>query len=88
MLLIDAATYLVSVLLVAAVGAVVGATLPRAASDARRLLPRTPMLLPGGGAQGATPADVASLDLSCWQLAFSGAEPVRTAATNDASSPV
>jgi orotidine-5'-phosphate decarboxylase len=41
------------------VGAVVGATLPRAASDARRLLPRTPMLLPGVGAQGATPADVA-----------------------------
>jgi orotidine-5'-phosphate decarboxylase len=41
------------------VGAVVGATLPRAASDARKLLPRTPMLLPGVGAQGATPADVA-----------------------------
>jgi orotidine-5'-phosphate decarboxylase len=41
------------------VGAVVGATHPRAASDARRLLPRTPMLLPGVGAQGATPADVA-----------------------------
>jgi orotidine-5'-phosphate decarboxylase len=41
------------------VGAVVGATHPRAVSDARRLLPRTPMLLPGVGAQGATPADVA-----------------------------
>jgi orotidine-5'-phosphate decarboxylase len=41
------------------VGAVVGATLPRAVSDARRLLPTTPMLLPGVGAQGATPADVA-----------------------------
>ena len=41
------------------VGAVVGATHPRAASDARRLLPNTPMLLPGVGAQGATPADVA-----------------------------
>jgi orotidine-5'-phosphate decarboxylase len=41
------------------VGAVVGATHPRALSDARRLLPQTPMLLPGVGAQGATPADVA-----------------------------
>ena len=41
------------------VGAVVGATHPRALSDARRLLPTTPMLLPGVGAQGATPADVA-----------------------------
>lgn len=41
------------------VGAVVGATNPRAASEARRLLPRSPMLLPGVGAQGATPADVA-----------------------------
>ena len=41
------------------VGAVVGATHPRAVSDARRLLPTTPMLLPGVGAQGATPADVA-----------------------------
>jgi orotidine-5'-phosphate decarboxylase len=41
------------------VGAVVGATLPRAVSDARRLLPHSPMLLPGVGAQGATPADVA-----------------------------
>jgi orotidine-5'-phosphate decarboxylase len=41
------------------VGAVVGATHPRAVSEARRLLPQTPMLLPGVGAQGATPADVA-----------------------------
>jgi orotidine-5'-phosphate decarboxylase len=41
------------------VGAVVGATMPRAVSDARRLLPQTPLLLPGVGAQGATPADVA-----------------------------
>jgi orotidine-5'-phosphate decarboxylase len=41
------------------VGAVVGATYPRAVSEARRLMPQTPMLLPGVGAQGATPADVA-----------------------------
>ena len=41
------------------VGAVVGATHPRAVSDARRLLPQSPILLPGVGAQGATPADVA-----------------------------
>jgi orotidine-5'-phosphate decarboxylase len=41
------------------VGAVVGATHPRAVSEARRLLPHSPMLLPGIGAQGATPADVA-----------------------------
>jgi orotidine-5'-phosphate decarboxylase len=41
------------------VGAVVGATHPRAVSEARRLMPQTPMLLPGVGAQGATPADVA-----------------------------
>ena len=41
------------------VGAVVGATYPRAVSEARRLLPQSPMLLPGVGAQGATPADVA-----------------------------
>jgi orotidine-5'-phosphate decarboxylase len=41
------------------IGAVVGATLPRAVSEARRLLPHSPMLLPGVGAQGATPADVA-----------------------------
>ena len=41
------------------VGAIVGATHPRAVSEARRLLPTTPMLLLGVGAQGATPADVA-----------------------------
>jgi orotidine-5'-phosphate decarboxylase len=41
------------------VGAVVGATHPRAVSEARRMLPRSPLLLPGIGAQGATPADVA-----------------------------
>jgi orotidine-5'-phosphate decarboxylase len=41
------------------IGAIVGATLPRAVSEARRLLPHTPILLPGVGAQGATPADVA-----------------------------
>ena len=41
------------------VGAVVGATSPRAVSEARRLMPRAPLLLPGIGAQGATPADVA-----------------------------
>lgn len=41
------------------VGAVVGATHPRAISEARRLLPNSPLLLPGVGTQGATPADVA-----------------------------
>jgi orotidine-5'-phosphate decarboxylase len=41
------------------VGAVVGATSPRAVSEARKLMPRAPLLLPGVGAQGATPADVA-----------------------------
>jgi len=41
------------------VGAVVGATYPRAVAEARRLLPRAVLLLPGVGAQGATPADVA-----------------------------
>jgi orotidine-5'-phosphate decarboxylase len=42
-----------------AVGAVVGATHPRAVGEARRLMPQTVMLLPGIGAQGATPADLA-----------------------------
>jgi orotidine-5'-phosphate decarboxylase len=42
-----------------AVGAVVGATHPRAVAEARKLLPRAVLLLPGVGAQGATPADVA-----------------------------
>ena len=41
------------------VGAVVGATVPRAVGEARRLLPQSVLLLPGVGAQGATPADVA-----------------------------
>ena len=41
------------------VGAVVGATHPREVGEARRLLPQAPILLPGVGAQGATPADVA-----------------------------
>jgi orotidine-5'-phosphate decarboxylase len=40
-------------------GAVVGATHPRAVAQARRLLPQAVLLLPGVGAQGATPADVA-----------------------------
>lgn len=41
------------------VGAVVGATHPRAVGEARRLMPQAVLLLPGIGAQGATPADVA-----------------------------
>jgi orotidine-5'-phosphate decarboxylase len=41
------------------VGAVVGATHPRAVAEARRLMPQAVLLLPGIGAQGATPADVA-----------------------------
>jgi orotidine-5'-phosphate decarboxylase len=41
------------------VGAVVGATHPRAVGEARRLLPKAVLLLPGVGAQGASPADVA-----------------------------
>jgi len=41
------------------VGAVVGATHPRSVGEARRLLPQAILLLPGVGAQGATPADVA-----------------------------
>jgi orotidine-5'-phosphate decarboxylase len=42
-----------------AVGAVVGATHPRAVSEARKLMPQAVLLLPGVGAQGATPADLA-----------------------------
>ena len=42
-----------------AVGAVVGATHPRAVGEARRLMPQTVLLLPGVGSQGATPADLA-----------------------------
>jgi len=41
------------------VGAVVGATHPRAVAEARKLLPQAVLLLPGVGAQGATPADLA-----------------------------
>ncbi|HEY7003838.1 MAG TPA: orotidine-5'-phosphate decarboxylase [Gaiellaceae bacterium] len=41
------------------VGAVVGATYPRAVAEARKLMPQAVLLLPGIGAQGATPADVA-----------------------------
>ena len=41
------------------VGAVVGATHPRVVGEARRLLPQSILLLPGVGAQGSTPADVA-----------------------------
>ena len=41
------------------VGAVVGATYPRAVGEARKLLPKSILLLLGIGAQGATPADVA-----------------------------
>jgi orotidine-5'-phosphate decarboxylase len=43
-----------------AVGAVVGATFPREVAEARRLMPHAVLLLPGIGAQGGTPADVAS----------------------------
>jgi orotidine-5'-phosphate decarboxylase len=42
-----------------AVGAVVGATYPREVEEARRLLPRAVLLLPGVGAQGGRPADLA-----------------------------
>jgi orotidine-5'-phosphate decarboxylase len=41
------------------VGAVVGATYPRAVGEARRLMPQAILLLLGVGTQGATPADVA-----------------------------
>jgi orotidine-5'-phosphate decarboxylase len=41
------------------VGAVVGATHPRAVGEARRLMPQAILLLPGVGAQGGTPADLA-----------------------------
>ena len=42
----------------ASVGAVVGATHPRAVADARRLMPRTILLLPGIGAQGGSISDL------------------------------
>jgi orotidine-5'-phosphate decarboxylase len=41
------------------VGGIVGATHPRAVGEARRLMPQAVLLLPGVGAQGATPADLA-----------------------------
>jgi orotidine-5'-phosphate decarboxylase len=41
------------------VGAVVGATYPRAVSEARRLMPQAILFLPGIGAQGAGAGDVA-----------------------------
>jgi orotidine-5'-phosphate decarboxylase len=43
-----------------AVGAVVGATFPEEIARARELLPNAPFLLPGVGAQGGSPADVAA----------------------------
>ena len=36
-----------------------GATHPRAVSEARKLMPQAVLLLPGIGAQGAQPADIA-----------------------------
>jgi orotidine-5'-phosphate decarboxylase len=53
----------------AAVGAVVGATGPAAAAELRARLPRTPFLVPGYGAQGATARDVAV----CYRADGSGA---------------
>jgi orotidine-5'-phosphate decarboxylase len=50
---------LVGVRGLSSVGAVVGATYPRAVGEARRLMPQAILLLPGVGAQGASPADVA-----------------------------
>src|SRR5213592_3282874 len=47
-----------------AVGAVVGATHPRAVSEARKLMPQTVLLLPGVGAQVAGPADLARAFMS------------------------
>jgi orotidine-5'-phosphate decarboxylase len=41
------------------VGAVVGATFPQEVGEARRLLPRSVLLLPGVGAQGGRPEDLA-----------------------------
>jgi orotidine-5'-phosphate decarboxylase len=41
------------------IGAVVGATFPAEIASAREILPRAPFLLPGIGAQGASPSDVA-----------------------------
>jgi orotidine-5'-phosphate decarboxylase len=41
------------------VGAVVGATHPRAVAEARKLMPQTVLLLPGVGEQGGDPAELA-----------------------------
>lgn len=41
------------------VGAVVGATYPRAVSEARKLMPQAIMLLPGVGVQGGRPGELA-----------------------------
>jgi orotidine-5'-phosphate decarboxylase len=41
-------------------GAVVGATFPHEVARARELLPRAPLLLPGIGAQGGRPAELAA----------------------------
>jgi orotidine-5'-phosphate decarboxylase len=43
-----------------AVGAVVGATFPREVAEARELLPRSVLLLPGIGAQGGSPAELSA----------------------------
>ena len=59
LLLQEPAETLVGASGLSSLGVVVGATYPRAISEARRLLPRSIILLPGVGAQGATPADVA-----------------------------
>ncbi len=40
------------------VGLVVGATAPEELADVRRLVPQTPLLVPGVGAQGGKPEDV------------------------------
>jgi orotidine-5'-phosphate decarboxylase len=42
------------------VGAVVGATYPREVAQARELMPRSILLLPGVGAQGGKPSDLAA----------------------------
>src|SRR5262249_61443629 len=42
-----------------AVGAVVGATRRRAVGEARKLMPKTILLLPGIGAQGGRPGELA-----------------------------
>jgi orotidine-5'-phosphate decarboxylase len=41
------------------VGAVVGATFPQEVAEARRLMPRAVLLLPGVGAQGGRPEEIA-----------------------------